>query len=93
MKLDPTSLKLFVSVIEQGTMAAAAERNHIAAAAVSKRISELESVLQTRLLMRSNKGIEPTAAGIALLIEYLPNLWKAHSRGATRGENQFFFLS
>jgi DNA-binding transcriptional LysR family regulator len=67
MKLDPTSLKLFVCVVEEGTIAAAAERSHIAAAAVSKRISELEAALRTQLLMRTNKGVEPTAAGIALL--------------------------
>lgn len=67
MRLDPTSLRLFVRVVETGTIAAAAEREHIAASAVSKRLSELEQVLQTVLLQRSNKGIEPTAAGIALL--------------------------
>lgn len=67
MRLDPTSLKLFVSVIEEGTIAAAAEREHIAASALSKRLSELEGILHTQLLARSNKGIAPTAAGIALL--------------------------
>lgn len=67
MKLDPTSLKLFVCVVEEGTIVAAAERSHIAAAAVSKRVSELEAALRTQLLKRTNKGVEPTAAGIALL--------------------------
>ena len=46
--------------------AAAAEHEHIAAAAVSKRISELEENLKIRLLIRTNKGIQPTPAGIAL---------------------------
>lgn len=67
MRLDPTSLKLFVSVVEEGTIAAAADREHIAAAAVSKRIGDLESVLRTQLLVRTNKGIEPTAAGVTLV--------------------------
>lgn len=67
MKLDPLSLKLFVSVIEEGTIAAAAEREHIVASAVSKRISELEIALDTQLLQRSNKGIQPTEAGTALM--------------------------
>lgn len=67
MKLDPTSLRLFVSVVEERTIAAAAAREHIAASAVSKRISELEAVLKTELLDRSNKGIRPTPAGVALL--------------------------
>jgi len=67
VRLDPTSLRLFVHVVEEGTIAGAAERSHIAAAAVSKRISELEAILRTELLTRTNKGIEPTAAGTALL--------------------------
>jgi DNA-binding transcriptional LysR family regulator len=67
MKPDLLSLRLFVSIIEEGTIAAAASRHHIAAAAVSKRISELEGQLNTQLLMRSNKGISPTAAGFALI--------------------------
>jgi DNA-binding transcriptional LysR family regulator len=66
MRLDPVSLRLFVTVVEEGSIAAAAEREHIAAAAVSKRMAELEDLLKTRLLTRSNKGVEATAAGSAL---------------------------
>lgn len=66
-RLDPTSLKLFVRVMEEGTIAAAADREHIAAAAVSKRLTEIEALLGTQLLLRTNKGVEPTAAGVALL--------------------------
>jgi DNA-binding transcriptional LysR family regulator len=66
MRLDPVSLKLFISVLEEGTIAGAADREHIAAAAISKRLSEIEESLGTRLLTRTNKGVEPTAAGIAL---------------------------
>ncbi|MDZ4073375.1 MAG: LysR family transcriptional regulator [Hylemonella sp.] len=67
MKLDPVSLRLFVAVMEEGTIAEAATREHIAASAVSKRLSELEHTLQTELFVRSNKGTEPTAAAFALL--------------------------
>ena len=67
MKLDPVTLKLFVRVLEEGTISRAAEREHIAAAAVSRRIAELEEGLQTSLLARSNKGVTPTAAGLELL--------------------------
>ncbi len=67
MKLDPVSLRLFVSVVEEGTIAAAAKREHIAAAAVSKRLSELEELLDSKLLNRTNKGIAPTDAGLSLL--------------------------
>ncbi|MEI6205688.1 MAG: LysR family transcriptional regulator [Desulfuromonadales bacterium] len=67
MIIDPLSLKLFVSIIEEGSIAAAAERGHIAASAVSKRISELEDLFHTQLLRRTNRGVEATDAGITLL--------------------------
>ncbi len=66
-ELDPVSLKLFVAIVEEGTIAAAAEREHIAASAVSKRISDLEEALDTQLLRRTNKGVVPTMAGMTLL--------------------------
>jgi len=67
MKLDPTSLRLFISVVEERTIAKAAEREHIAPSAVSKRVSELGAALNTELLARSNKGIQPTPAGVTLV--------------------------
>lgn len=67
MKIDPVSLRLFVAVMEEGTIAAAASREHIAAAAVSKRISELETALATALFQRSNRGTQATPAAHALL--------------------------
>jgi DNA-binding transcriptional LysR family regulator len=67
MIIDPLSLKLFVTIVEEGTIAGAAEREHIAASAVSKRISELEESFGTQLLRRTNKGVAPTDAGITLL--------------------------
>lgn len=68
MKLDPVSLKLFVRVVDEGTIAGAAELEHIAAPAVSKRLKELEDLFGTPLLTRTNKGITPTAAGLNLSI-------------------------
>ena len=67
MIIDPLSLKLFVTIVEEGTIAGAAEREHIAASAVSKRMSELEESFGTQLLRRTNKGVVPTDAGITLL--------------------------
>jgi DNA-binding transcriptional LysR family regulator len=66
MRLDPVSLRLFVAVVETGTILAAAEREHVAASAASRRLSELEATLNTTLLERTNKGVAPTAAGLAL---------------------------
>ena len=66
-RLDPVTLRLFVAVLENGTIAAAAEREFIAPSAVSKRLSDLEESLKTQLFQRSNRGVEPTNAGIELL--------------------------
>lgn len=66
MKLDPVSLRLFVRVVEIGTIAGVAEQEHIAAPAVSKRLRELEELFGMPLLTRTNKGIAPTAAGVNL---------------------------
>jgi DNA-binding transcriptional LysR family regulator len=65
-KFDPKTLNLFTSVIELGTIAAAADREHIASSALSKRISDLELAIGTPLIVRGNKGITTTQAGQAL---------------------------
>lgn len=67
MRLNLYSLQLFVAAVEAGSIAAAAEREFIAASALSKRISELERVLGTPLLLRQARGVEPTAAGRVLV--------------------------
>src|SRR5271163_1418997 len=67
MFLDPKSLQFFLRAVEVGSIAAVAEREHIAPAAVSRRLSELEEALHTQLFTRSNKGIEVTGAGLRLV--------------------------
>lgn len=67
MKLDPVSLRLFVAVMEENTIAAAAAREHLAASAVSRRLADLEDALRVDLFTRSNRGATPTAAAFALL--------------------------
>ncbi|MDZ5455886.1 LysR family transcriptional regulator [Azohydromonas lata] len=63
MRLDPYSLHLFVAAAEEGSIARAAEREHIAASALSRRIADLEHALGAKLLVRSTRGIELTEAG------------------------------
>ena len=67
LRLDLFTLQLFVAVVEEQSIARAAEKKHIAVSAVSRRISELEAMLQVDLLHRHQKGIEPNPAGYALL--------------------------
>jgi len=66
-RLDLTSLQLFVAVCETGSIGRAAERESIAASAVSKRVSDLEAVLETPLLYRHARGVDLTPAGETLL--------------------------
>lgn len=66
MRFDLTTLKLFVGAIEHGSIASAAEHEHLVASAASKRIGELETALGVALLLRQHAGVTPTAAGEAL---------------------------
>ncbi|UYO76223.1 LysR family transcriptional regulator [Halomonas qinghailakensis] len=66
-RFDFFTLKLFISVADEGRLTAAAEREHLALAAVSKRMSDLESLVGTTLLYRKPRGVELTPAGHAFL--------------------------
>ena len=66
-RIDLTSLQLFVAVCELGSIGKAAEREFIAASAVSKRLSDLEATLETPLLYRHTRGVKLTPAGESLL--------------------------
>jgi len=65
--LDALTLRHFVAVCEEGSIARAAAREALVASALSKRIGALEAELGVVLLHRRRRGIEPTAAGEALL--------------------------
>jgi DNA-binding transcriptional LysR family regulator len=66
-RIDLTSLQLFVAVCELGSIGRAAEREFIAASAISKRLSDLEATLGTPLLYRHARGVDLTPAGESLL--------------------------
>ncbi|QHJ00730.1 LysR family transcriptional regulator [Xylophilus rhododendri] len=66
-RIDLTSLQLFVAVCELGSIGRAAEREFIAASAVSKRLAELEAAVNTPLLYRHSRGVTLTPAGENLL--------------------------
>lgn len=66
MRFDLTTLKLFVGAIDYGSIARAADGEHMVASAASKRISDLEAGLGVALLVRQHAGVVPTAAGEAL---------------------------
>lgn len=65
--LDALTLRHFVAVCEEGSIARAAAREALVASALSKRIGALEAELGVTLLHRRRRGVEPSAAGEALL--------------------------
>ena len=66
-QLEFTTLKLFAAVAEAGSLSGAAEKSNIAVAAVSKRISDLESSVGSQFFYRHARGMTLTPAGRALL--------------------------
>lgn len=66
-RFDLASLRLFVLTAESGSLTAGADLFGISLAAASKRIAELEAHVGSALLLRSKKGVVPTAAGQTLL--------------------------
>jgi hypothetical protein len=65
-RIDPTSARLFVAIVEQGSIARAAAREHIVPSAVSRRLSELEALFEVALVERGPRGVTATPAGEAL---------------------------
>ncbi|MCG5237366.1 LysR family transcriptional regulator [Xanthobacter oligotrophicus] len=62
---DWITLRLFLTAIELGSIAKAADRCGIANSAAAKRIQVLEAQTRTALVERHARGIVPTAAGEA----------------------------
>ena len=60
MRFDLTDLTLFVHVVEAGSITHGAERMHLAIAAASTRIRNMEAMLGTPLLHRERQGVHPT---------------------------------
>jgi DNA-binding transcriptional LysR family regulator len=59
------AMETLVAAIETGSFSAAARRLHVGQPTVSKTIAQLEARLETRLLVRSTRGLTPTEAGQA----------------------------
>jgi DNA-binding transcriptional LysR family regulator len=66
-QLNLDQLRTLVSIADLGTFSAAAQALHLAQPTVSLHISELESRLGARLVVRGSRRVAPTAAGAALV--------------------------
>lgn len=67
MRFDLTDMRLFLTVVEHGSLTKGAQMTNLALASVSARISGMEATLGTPLLDRTRRGVTPTAAGKALI--------------------------
>lgn len=67
MRFDLTTLNLVLAIADTRSITRGAERENLALAAASKRLSDLESRLGVVLFERHARGVRPTAAGRALL--------------------------
>jgi DNA-binding transcriptional LysR family regulator len=66
MRFDLSDLRLFLTVVEAGSITHGAERMHLALAAASTRIRNMEAELGIPLLQRERQGVQPTPAGRTL---------------------------
>jgi len=66
-QLKLRDLDILMVVVQAGGMGKAARRLDMSQPAVSKAIADLEHTLGVRLVLRTQKGIEPTPYGLALV--------------------------
>jgi molybdate transport repressor ModE-like protein len=62
-RFDLVSIRLAVACVQSGSLTAAAREAHLALAAASRRVRELEDALGEPLFERHARGVVPTAAG------------------------------
>jgi len=67
MRFDLTTLNLVLAIADTRSITRGAAREHIAVAAASKRLSDLEARFGVPLFDRRARGVEPTEAGRALV--------------------------
>jgi len=67
MHFDLVDLNLFRHIVEAGSITHGAERAHLALAAASTRVRNMEEALGASLLVRGRQGVTPTQAGRTLL--------------------------
>jgi molybdate transport repressor ModE-like protein len=67
MRFDLVDLRLFLTVVEAGSITRGSERMHLALAAASTRIRNMEATLGVPLLERERQGVRLTEAGRTLV--------------------------
>jgi DNA-binding transcriptional LysR family regulator len=67
MRFDLTDMRLFLTVVERGSLTHGAQAMHLALASVSERIAGMEAALGAPLLERNRRGVQATPAGAVLI--------------------------
>jgi len=67
-RFDLTDLRLFLNTVESGSITAGAEATGLGLASASARVLAMEDSLNVPLLTRAARGVQPTAAGQALVL-------------------------
>ncbi|ANG99490.1 LysR family transcriptional regulator [Brucella pseudogrignonensis] len=65
--MDMRQMRYFVAIVEHGSFSRAAEFLHVAQPALSLHVRNMEADLETPLLFRTPRGVQPTEAGTILL--------------------------
>ena len=65
--MDVRQLKYFLRIVTCGSISRAAVELHVAQPALSQHVTNLESELGVRLLVRSRRGVAPTDSGLRLV--------------------------
>lgn len=89
--LDVRHLRYFVAIFEARSFRTAALKLHISQPPLTRQIQQLEEFLDTQLLIRKPRGVEPTAAGEAFYNEaknILQLLERAVDTARLAGEGQ-----
>ena len=85
--MDTRFLSSLVAVVEEGSFAAAARREHVTASAIAQRIAALEGEMGVELLRRAGRVVQPTVACRNVLPQLRQILREtAQLRNTLRGE-------
>lgn len=61
--MDYNAAKLFLAVVQAGSLSSASEKTGVPISTLSRKMNELEQGLRVQLLDRTSQGVKPTYKG------------------------------